>query len=52
MQNTVWDGPAANRFRTQWEGEFRPTLTRLQQALQEGNQEIVRRHQALHVAGT
>ena len=47
-----WKGPAADRFRAAWEGEFRPTLNRLQQALVEANQEINRRHQALLQAGT
>ena len=52
VQNTWWKGPAADRFRTTWEGEFRPTLQRLQQALQECSAEISRRHQALQQAGS
>jgi hypothetical protein len=41
VQSTWWKGPAADRFRAAWEGEF-----------QEASQEINRRHQALLQAGT
>jgi WXG100 family type VII secretion target len=33
--STWWVGPAADRFRAQWDGEFRPMLQQLQQALVE-----------------
>ena len=52
MQSTWWKGPAADRFRSAWEGEFAPTLRRLEAALQEASQEISRRHDALTQAGT
>jgi WXG100 family type VII secretion target len=52
VQSTWWKGPAADRFRTAWEGEFAPTLRRLEAALQEASQEISRRHDALMQAGT
>jgi WXG100 family type VII secretion target len=52
VQSTWWKGPAADRFRTSWEGEFAPTLRRLQAALQEASQEINRRHDALLQAGS
>jgi WXG100 family type VII secretion target len=31
--STWWVGPASDRFRAQWDGEFRPMLMQLQQAL-------------------
>ena len=52
VQSTWWKGPAADRFRTAWEGEFAPTLRRLEAALQQASQEIHRRHQALIQAGS
>jgi WXG100 family type VII secretion target len=52
VQSTWWKGPAADRFRSSWEGEFAPTLRRLEAALQQASQEISRRHQALTQAGT
>jgi uncharacterized protein YukE len=50
--NTWWMGPAADRFRAAWQGEFQPTLRRLEQALLECSQEVQRRHEALLQAGT
>ena len=52
VQSTWWKGPAADRFKSSWESEFRPTLQQLQQALQECSAEISRRHQALQQAGS
>ena len=52
VQSTWWKGPAADRFRAQWESEFSPTLARLEAALQQASQEINRRHDALMQAGT
>ena len=52
VQSTWWKGPAADRFRAAWEGEFAPTLRRLEAALQQASQEINRRHQALLQAGS
>ena len=52
VQSTWWKGPAADRFTSAWEGEFAPTLRRLEAALQEASQEISRRHDALTQAGT
>ena len=50
--STWWKGPAADRFRQAWEGEFRPALQKLEQALQEASQEVKQRHQALEQAGS
>jgi WXG100 family type VII secretion target len=52
VQSTWWKGPAADRFRSEWESEFAPTLRRLEAALQQASQEIGRRHQALTQAGS
>jgi WXG100 family type VII secretion target len=52
VQSTWWKGPAADRFRAAWEGEFAPTMRRLETALQQASQEINRRHDALTQAGT
>lgn len=35
LGNTVWTGPAADRFRQEWETSFRQGLARLQQALEQ-----------------
>jgi WXG100 family type VII secretion target len=52
VQSTWWKGPAADRFRSQWESEFAPTLRRLEAALQQASGEINRRHEALLQAGS
>ena len=50
--STWWKGPAADRFRSEWESTFAPTLRQLEQALKEASAEISRRHQALTQAGS
>ena len=52
VNSTWWKGPAADRFRSAWEGEFAPTLRRLEAALQQASGEVNRRHEALTQAGT
>ena len=52
LHGTQWQGPAADRFRSSWDGEFAPSLQRLEQALQEASAEIQRRHEALLQAGS
>lgn len=52
LDNTWWKGPAADRFRSQWQGEFDPTLRRLQEALVECAAEVSRRREALLQAGS
>jgi len=52
VTSTWWKGPAADRFRSEWESEFAPTLRRLEAALQQASQEIGKRHQALTQAGS
>lgn len=51
LGDTDWHGPAAERFRTEWAGEFDPTLRRLQAALHEAGMELGRRRDALLQAG-
>lgn len=50
--STWWVGPAADRFRDQWNSQFAPTLRQLQTALQEAGAEVQRRHDALLQAGS
>lgn len=52
VSNTWWVGPAADKFRAAWDGEFRPALQKLQQALVEAAQEVQRRHDAIQAAGS
>lgn len=52
LSNTWWKGPAADRFRAGWAGEFEPALRRLQAALQEAGAEVARRRDALIQAGS
>jgi uncharacterized protein YukE len=51
LSGTSWHGPAAERFRGAWTGEFEPTLRRLQSALQDAGTEVGRRRDALLQAG-
>jgi WXG100 family type VII secretion target len=50
--STWWVGPAAERFKSEWEGEFKPMLARLSQQLQECSQEVSRRADAISAAGS
>jgi uncharacterized protein YukE len=52
LQTTVWEGPAAERFRSAWSGEFEVVLRRLQEALVEAGAEVARRQTALLQAGS
>lgn len=52
LNGTQWQGPAADRFRNSWSGDFAPSLQRLEEALQEASGEIQRRHDALQQAGS
>lgn len=51
LADTMWEGPAAERFRSQWNSEYEPALRRLQAALQEAGGEVARRREALLQAG-
>jgi len=50
LGNTVWEGPAADRFRDAWSGEFEPALRKLQAAFQEAGNEVNTRRTALEQA--
>lgn len=52
LGNALWEGPAADRFRSSWSGEFEPALRKLQSALQEAGVEVNRRRDALQAAGS
>ena len=52
LSNTVWQGPAADRFRSSWESDFSPALVRLAQALNDAGTEVARRRDALVQAGS
>ena len=52
LGNTVWEGPAAARFRDAWNNEFEPALAKLTEALNEAGTEVQRRHDALERAGS
>ena len=49
---TWWKGPAADRFRNAWHGQFEPSLKSLHNALHEASAEVQRRHHALTQAGS
>jgi uncharacterized protein YukE len=52
LGNTWWKGPAADRFRSAWQGEFEPALRKLEGALQDAGTEVSRRREALIQAGS
>ena len=52
LGNTYWVGPAADRFKTSWNGEFKKMLNNLQQSLTEAGAEVARRRDALVQAGS
>lgn len=52
LSNTVWEGPAATRFRDAWSSEFEPALGKLTEALKEAANEVQRRKDALERAGS
>jgi len=52
LGNALWEGPAADRFRSSWSSEFEPALRKLQGALQEAGTEVNRRREALQAAGS
>lgn len=52
LNNALWQGPAADRFRNAWSSEFEPVLRKLQAGLQEAGTEVQRRKDALQTAGT
>jgi uncharacterized protein YukE len=49
---TWWVGPAADRFKGQWDSEFRPMLQRLQESLDACSHEVQQRAAAIQQAGS
>ncbi len=47
LGDTLWTGPAAQRFRQEWEGSFRQALARLQEALEQNAQVVDARLRAI-----
>jgi uncharacterized protein YukE len=52
LQGTAWEGPAAERFRTMWAGEYEVSMRKVQQALVDAGAEVSRRQGALLQAGS
>lgn len=50
LGTTAWTGPAADRFREEWEGAFATALLRLEQALHENATTVDARLQAITTA--
>jgi uncharacterized protein YukE len=50
LTNTTWTGPAADRFRQEWNGNFVGALTRLQEALADNAAVVRSRTQAIQQA--
>jgi uncharacterized protein YukE len=50
VKNTVWSGPAADRFRELWDGQFKQTLEQLRIALNDAASEVSNRAEAIRVA--
>jgi uncharacterized protein YukE len=47
-----WVGPAADRFKSDWNGVFKPNLQKLQQALTDAGTEVENRRRAIETAGS
>ena len=46
VQAAVWTGPAADRFKADWQ-QFAPVMGKLQQALDDASREVDRRRDAI-----
>lgn len=52
ISSTWWEGPAAQRFKSEWEGSYAPMLNRLQASLEECATEVRNRSAAIEAAGS
>jgi len=52
LENTNWQGPTADRFRSVWSGEYEPVLRRLEQALLDAGVEVGAARDRLIQAGS
>ena len=50
LANTAWTGPAADRFRNEWETTFTSALTQLRGALADNAQVVRNRREAIALA--
>jgi uncharacterized protein YukE len=50
LASTLWTGPAADRFRSEWETTFTTSLRQLQMALEENAQIVNNRREAIALA--
>ena len=50
LNNTVWQGPARDRFQGEWQSSFEPALSRMKEAFAAAGTECKSRAQALHAA--
>ena len=51
LENTQWTGPAADRFRQEWAGQFQKALMTLSDALGQNAVAVRNRWQAFEAAG-
>ena len=52
VAGTVWEGPAAERFRASWERDFKPVMARLEQELEAASIEVRNKKTAIEQAGS
>ena len=50
LGNTLWTGPAAQRFRDEWSATFVPALTQLRDALEQNSALVRNRTEAIRTA--
>ena len=50
LGNTVWQGPARDRFEGEWRSSFEPALGRMKEAFEAAGNECKSRAAALHAA--
>lgn len=50
LGSTVWEGPARDRFQSEWEGSFRQALNSMKEAFAAAGNECKSRAAALHAA--
>ncbi|MEH3052377.1 MAG: WXG100 family type VII secretion target [Patulibacter minatonensis] len=51
LHSADWEGGAASRFKSQWDGEFRNVFKQVEEGLRECSGEVRQRARALEAAG-